>query len=68
MIDTLPLHDPPQLQQPLDRIEEVRRRRRNRVTSAKPWIIGAIIFLDGGTTPCRIVALEPEPLCVPVQE
>lgn len=65
MIDAIPMHDPPQLAQPLEQIDQVRRRKHRRGVTTGTLVIGALIFLDNGQTPCRIIALHPEPLCIP---
>lgn len=66
MIELLVHHvDPPQLEQ-LHLIRSRGRSSRRSRTGGGALVIGAVILLDGGKTPCRVVALDPVPLCVPV--
>lgn len=57
----LHLDTPPALMAP----ETVKRKRRNRSGRNAALFVGAVILMDDGTA-CQIVALHPEPLCVPV--
>lgn len=63
-------HQAEQLDQ-LDQLDRVKKRGsgtpqpRDTRPSRLPLIIGAIIILSDGSA-CQVVALDPQPLCVPV--
>lgn len=69
MIYDLPTFDPPALLAG-EQVEPIKRKRRGtnarRSRSIAPaLVIGMVFLMDDGTL-CRVVQVEPEPLCLPL--